>query len=78
MTKRESTRLYVGKTHDGVFVVFRYRSKPTEETHGDKFSHVIGPFRTRAGADYYAKYAGAHNPHLLSVNDAERAVKKGA
>ena len=71
-----SYRYYVGaKVENGKFEVFRSASTPTRTSHGSRFSVVIGPFRTKAGADVMAKY-GRGNPHLQTVTEAERMAKQ--
>lgn len=64
-------RQYVGhRLLDGVLEHFVARKTPTLETHGHLYTAVIGPFRTRRGADYVAKSLKAYvRQH---VRDAER------
>lgn len=72
-------RPYVGRERSDPLLrntVFRSRGTPTGETHGGRFTYVTGPFRTVLAARFFAAYAGPQNPHLLSVDDAEREVKK--
>jgi hypothetical protein len=64
------TKPYVGINNDGTREVFR-AANPTEETHGQKYAAVIGPFKTKRAAEFMAKY-GRSNPHLQTVADAER------
>ena len=68
------TKLYVGLTLDCTArrQVFRSATTPTEASHGKLYGAVIGPFRTRRGADFMAMYGGSNNPHLCCVADAER------
>jgi hypothetical protein len=71
------TRVYVGLRADGKGrEVFRSATTPVAEPHPDThlgpiYSAVIGPFRTRRGAEFMAKF-GANNPHCQTVADAER------
>ena len=65
---------YVGVRPDKQRVVLLEFWPPTPETHSDRYNEVIGPFRTRKGAEYMAQH-GANNPHLQTVADAERIVK---
>ena len=58
----------------GVRKVFRSDVTPTEDTHPE-YGAVIGPFRTVRAARFMAQHGGAGNPHLVTVDDAERAVK---
>jgi hypothetical protein len=49
--------------------VFTSVEKPTQEKF--PYNAVIGPFRTRRGAEFMAQH-GRNNPHLQTVEDAER------
>lgn len=69
------TRLFVGVAEGGVREVFRFAGTPTEKTHGRKYAAAIGPFVTRAGANYMRDY-GVWNPHCQTVAEAERLAKK--
>lgn len=71
MRKNGYSRPYVGLLHGGGREVFRSVQRPTTELHGDKYGAVIGPFRTRRGAEFMARH-GAGNPHCRCVRDAER------
>lgn len=68
------SRLYVGINKSGHWKVFRSKEEPTHSSHGHIYGAVIGPFRTKAGAEFMAKY-GKGNPHLQTVADAERIAK---
>lgn len=74
-----TSRIYVGLTLDctGRREVFRAVETPTEQSHGAKYGAVIGPFRTKRGAEFMRDY-GRGNPHCLSVADAERLARKYA
>lgn len=65
-----TTRLYVGIKPDGTRQTFRSATTPTAESH-PCYTAVIGPFRSKAGAEYMRDY-GANNPLCRSVPDAER------
>ena len=67
-------RYYVGIRKCLARDLFASDTEPTEATHGDRFLCVIGPFRTRAGAEFAAKF-GQGNPHLQTVDDAERLAR---
>ena len=76
-----TTKLYLGirgcDIHNGQYVVreiFRAAVEPTFATHGEKYNAVIGPFRTRRGAELMRDY-GAGNPHYQTVADAERFAR---
>jgi len=63
-------RFYIGITP--VFHVrfmFTSAETPTAESHGTRFSAVIGPFRTKRGAEYMRD-----NRYCDSVAHAERAA----
>jgi len=83
MAKRIYKRLYCGyrKNESGMrdMVIFRSATMPTNESHGDLYAAVVGPFRTKAGAEWMADpIKGRMNPHCRCVNDAERLAKKYA
>jgi hypothetical protein len=69
-------RLYVGLTLDGTArrKVFACDFTPTEQSHGAEFGAVVGPFRTRRGAEFFAAYSRG-NPHCLTVADAEKLAR---
>jgi len=69
-----ASRIYVG-VKGSTRKVFRSEKIPTHQSHGDKYSAVIGPFRTKAGAEVMAKY-GRNNPHLQTVSEAEKMAKQ--
>jgi hypothetical protein len=74
--RRLYSRPYVGCRKDGPWEVFRATSLPTQRAYPQFFA-VIGPFRTRAGAEFMAKYGPHHPPLLQTVADAERFARKG-
>ena len=67
-------RVYMGYKLAGGREVFRSTSEPTQETHGQTYAAVIGPFRTVRAARFM-RDCGANNPHLQCVNDAERIAR---
>jgi len=69
-----TVRYYVG-VNKGVRKVFRSSHIPTAASHGRLYAAVIGPFRTKGGADVMAKYGG-NNPHLQTVTEAEKMAKQ--
>jgi hypothetical protein len=69
-----SGRYYVG-VRGGQRHVFRSAATPTENSHGELYGAVIGPFRSARGAHFMAK-SGGGNPHVQTVSDAERIAKK--
>jgi len=65
---------YVGIRPEGTRHVFYMAVvQPTQEL-CPQYSSVIGPFRTKRGAQFMATY-GANNPHVQCVRDAERIAK---
>lgn len=54
---------------------FYYDGTPTQESHGKWYRAVIGPFKTDKGADLMVS-SGGNNPHIQSVDDAERLAKQ--
>jgi uncharacterized protein YdcH (DUF465 family) len=54
--------------------IFSHDKTPTHESHGHKYNAVIGPFKTRRGAEFMRDY-GRNNPHVRNVEDAERIAK---
>lgn len=69
-------RWYVGhlQGNNRGFEAFRSEVKPTAQTHGDLYTGVIGPFKTKRAVKWAEKY-GYINPHFHSVEDAERLAK---
>lgn len=67
-------RYYVGLLF-GRAEVFTSRETPTEETHGDRFGAVVGPFRTKRAA-YFMAQNGYANPHCRTVAEAERLAER--
>ncbi len=64
------TRNYVGH-RNGRTEVFRSSTVPTFASHGDTYAAVVGPFRTRRGAEFMRDH-GQANPHCRCVGDAEK------
>ncbi|MBI5955335.1 MAG: hypothetical protein HY865_27070 [Chloroflexi bacterium] len=65
---------YLGKRGQDDLILFRSPTIPTKETHGHLYTAVIGPFRSRVGASYFARY-GRNNPHIRTADDAERLAR---
>jgi hypothetical protein len=66
--------IYLGRRKQGDLVLFRSAQTPTQETHGHRFTAVIGPFRSKVGASFFARY-GRNNPHVRTADDAERLAR---
>ncbi len=64
------SKWYVGLSK-GERTAFSSAVVPAECNYGKLYQAVIGPFRTRRGAEHMAKF-GNNNPHLQTVADAER------
>jgi hypothetical protein len=55
------------------FQPFSSAVEPTSTTHGEYYSAVVGPFRTKRAAFFMAE-----NPMVLTVSDAEELCKCSA
>jgi patatin-like phospholipase/acyl hydrolase len=66
--------IYLGKRKQGDLILFRSAQIPTRESHGHRFTAVIGPFRSKVGASFFARY-GRNNPHIRTADDAERLAR---
>jgi len=66
--------IYLGKQKQGDLVQFRSSTIPTKESHGHLYTAVIGPFKSKVGASYFARY-GRNNPHIRTADDAERLAR---
>ena len=53
---------------------FFFTSTPTKADHSHLYTSVIGPFKSKVGASYYARY-GPNNPLLRTPDDVERAAR---
>lgn len=70
------TRVYLGKLRGPLngrkeYEPFRSHLEPTQTTHGERYSHVIGPFRTRRAANWGSTYPFG----WTCVRDAEERSK---
>ena len=68
------TKIYVGYNKGKAQKIFRALSIPTQKSHGHLYAAVVGPFRTKKGAQFMLNY-GDNNPHCQCVADAERLAK---
>ena len=66
--------IYLGRRRQGDLVQFSSAFVPTRESHGHLYTAVIGPFKTKVGASYFARY-GRNNPHIQTADDAERLAR---
>ena len=65
---------YLGRRAQGDLILFRSAQPPTKESHGQRFISVIGPFKSKVGASYYARY-GQGDPRLCTAEDMERLAR---
>ena len=65
---------YLGRRAQGDLILFHAAQTPTKETHGLRFTAVIGPFRSKVGASYFARY-GRDDPRIRTADDAERLAR---
>jgi hypothetical protein len=66
--------IYLGRCKQGDLLQFHSLTIPTKETHGHLYTAVIGPFKSKVGASYFARY-GRNNPQVRTVADAERLAR---
>jgi len=65
---------YLGKRDEDDLILFHSAITPTKQTHGHLYKAVIGPFLSRVGAGYFARY-GRNNPDIRTAADAERLAR---
>ena len=65
---------YLGRQKQGDLILFRSAQPPTKESHGHHFTSMIGPFKSKVGASYYARY-GQGDPRLCNAEDVERLAR---
>lgn len=65
---------FLGKRGQDDLILFRSSTTPTKESHGHLYMAVIGPFKSKVGASYFARY-GRNNPHIRTADDAERLAR---
>ena len=65
---------YLGRRAQGDLILFHSPHVPTKESHGARFLAVIGPFKSKVGASYYARY-GRDDPRIRTAEDAERLAR---
>ena len=65
---------YLGKRLQGDLILFRSSNIPTKESHGHLFTAVMGPFKSKVGAHYFARY-GQNNPQLHTAEEVERLAR---
>ena len=78
MKTKTRARWYVGhRTKSGALEAFPSIEAPTVETYGDRYTHTIGPFRTKLAALVFVQ-RGDNNPHCVTVAQAERQARRNA
>ena len=65
---------YLGKRSEDDLILFHSAMPPTKQTHGHLYKAVIGPFQSKVGAGYFARY-GRDNPQIRTAADAERLAR---
>jgi hypothetical protein len=65
---------YLGKREEDDLILFHSAMPPTKQTHGHLYKAVIGPFKRKVGAGYFARY-GRNNPDIRTAADAERLAR---
>jgi hypothetical protein len=65
---------YLGKCAEDDLILFHSAMPPIKQTHGHLYEAVIGPFVSRVGAGYFARY-GRNNPDIRTAADAERLAR---
>jgi hypothetical protein len=65
---------YLGRRAQGDLILFHSIHVPTKESHGTRFVSVIGPFKSKVGASYFARY-GRDDPRIRTADDAERLAR---
>ena len=65
---------YLGKRSEDDLILFHSATSPTKQTHGHLYTAVIGPFQSKVGAGYFARY-GKNNPNIRTAADAERLAR---
>ena len=65
---------YLGKRGEDDLILFHSTAIPNKQTHGHLYKAVIGPFKSKVGAGYFARY-GRKNPDNRTAADAERLAR---
>ena len=61
--------IYLGRRPHGDLIQFECEGRPTRANTAGRFTSAIGPFATRLGASYYARY------HCIA-SDADRLARE--
>ena len=65
---------YLGKRSEDDLILFHSATPATKQTHGHLYTAVIGPFKSKVGAGYFARY-GRTYPEIRTAADAERLAR---
>ena len=65
---------YLGRRSEDDLILFHSTAIPNKQTHGHLYKAVIGPFKSKVGAGYFARY-GSNNPDIRTAADAERLAR---
>ncbi|MBX3038576.1 MAG: hypothetical protein KF758_16820 [Anaerolineales bacterium] len=65
---------YLGKRSEDDWIQFQSVPIPTKQSHGHLYTSVIGPFKSKVGASYFARY-GKNNPKICTAEDVERLAR---
>ena len=65
---------YLGRRSEDDLILFHSTAIPNKQTHGHLYKAVIGPFKSKVGAGYFARY-GRNNPDIRTAADAERLAR---
>ena len=65
---------YLGRRSEDDLILFHAAFPPTKQTPEHLYKAVIGPFQSKVGAGYFARY-GRDNPQIRTAADAERLAR---
>ena len=68
-------KYYVGIKPGAIRELFRSAIHPTDTSHGHLYNAAVGPFVTKAGAEYMRDH-GNNNPHCQTVWQAEKLARQ--
>lgn len=66
---------YLGRRPQGDLFRFQSLTIPSRESHGARFTAVIGPFQSKVGAAFFARY-GQDYPSIRTAGDVERLARQ--
>lgn len=67
-------KFYIG-WNGRAYDILKLAVEPSHATHGTKYSHFVGPFATRRGAEFMARPEQRNNPHVQTSDDADRIAR---